>query len=243
LSEHAKVLLSAAGRTAGKDPDVRATAGPARQAFLQIGGWSLVKEARMPLEIQTAVLNLVSQALGMPVETGRTPDWLMRPGKTECRGRWPLVCTIYLELTGGELPEEMPRNNRRQLDGILQSAGSRPRIVEVDESQHFKCYRGKTLRLYPAELQLAFDRQIWIDHSQDEPKQKAGFAAPKPPLFPNPGGRHLQRAFRDALADILPVDHGYLPTLRIADFEVKPWIRSADARSRMEDLLKRKISH
>jgi hypothetical protein len=145
------------------------------------------------------------------------------------------------ELTDEELLcEEMPKNNRRRVDGILQRANS-SRIVEVDESQHFNCYRGITLRLYPAELQLAFDRKIWIDHSQGEPQQKSGgWAAPKPPLFPNAGGRHLQRAFRDALADILPPDHGFLPTLRIADFEVGPWIWTASARSQMEELLDRK---
>jgi hypothetical protein len=42
-------------------------------------------------------------------------------------------------------------------------------------------------------------------------------ARPCPPLFPDAGGRHLQRAFRDALADLVPLEHGWLPTLRIAD--------------------------
>jgi hypothetical protein len=51
----------------------------------------------------------------------------------------------------------------------VQGANSPPRIVEVDESQHFNCYRGKTLRLYPAELQLAFDRQTWIERSRFPP--------------------------------------------------------------------------
>jgi hypothetical protein len=44
----------------------------------------------------------------------------------------------------------------------MHSATSPPRIIEVDESQHFNCYRGKTLGLYPAELQLAFDRKTWL---------------------------------------------------------------------------------
>jgi hypothetical protein len=126
----------------------------------------------------------------------------------------------------------------------MHSATSPPRIIEVDESQHFNCYRGKTLGLYPAELQLAFDRKTWVDRSQAEPLQKSGgWAARKPPLFPDAGGRHLQRAFRDALADILPPDYGFLPTLRIADFEVEPWIGTAGARKRMEDLLHCKISN
>jgi hypothetical protein len=60
---------------------------------------------------------------------------------------------------------------------------------------------------------------------------------PKPPLFPLEDGRHRQRAYRDALADLLPAVHGWLPTLRIADFEVAEWIYRPGARRRMEQLL------
>lgn len=38
-----------------------------------------------------------------------------------------------------------------------------------------------------------------------------------------PGGRHRQRAFRDALADLLPPLHGFGPTIRIGHFEVERW--------------------
>jgi hypothetical protein len=199
----------------------------------------------MPLKIQRAILDLVSQVTGQPVESkGKMPSWLIRPGKIECGQRWPLICAIYRELTGFDLLfEVMPKNNWRRVDGILRSAASDPRVIEVDESQHFNCYRGKTLRLYPSELRLAFDRKTWIEHSQGEPRQKSGgWAAKKKPLFPKAGGRHLQRAFRDALADILPPDHGFLPTLRIADFEVEPWIGTRSARKKMEELLNLKIS-
>lgn len=171
-----------------------------------------------------------------------TPEWLKRPGRIECGARWPLVCAIYRELTGLELTEEMPTKEWRRIDGILFCGGRGPRIVEFDESQHFNRYRGLTLRKYPTNLKLAFDRMAWIQHSQDEPSQKSGgWATPKPPLFNLVGGRHLQRAFRDALADILPMDRGFEPTLRIADFEVKQWIDASDAPDRMSQLLKRRF--
>jgi hypothetical protein len=141
-----------------------------------------------------------------------------------------------------ELKEEMPPKESRRVDGILRCEGFDPRIVEFDESQHFNRYRGTTIDQYPVELRLAFDREAWIGHSQDEPRQKSGgWAKPKPPLFDGPGGRHLQRAFRDALADILPPGHGFAPTLRIADFEVNHWINAADAPQRMSELLKKKF--
>jgi hypothetical protein len=152
------------------------------------------------------------------------------------------VYEIYRELTGLDLQEEMPKRESRRVDGVLLSERSGPRIVEIDEIQHFNRYRGLTLSKYPAELRLAFDRETWVGRSQDEPRQKSGgWAKPKPPLFPRPGGRHLQRAFRDALADILPLDHGFEPTLRIAHFEVKQWVHAADAPQRMRELLDRKL--
>ena len=64
-----------------------------------------------------------------------------------------------------------------------------------------------------------------------------GFGKPKPPLVPAEHGRHAQRAFRDMLADLLPPEHGWQPTLRIGYFEVSAWIYSGDAETRMSELL------
>ncbi len=65
----------------------------------------------------------------------------------------------------------------------------------------------------------------WIKAGKRQvPSAGGGWGAPKPPLFPMAGGRHRQRAFRDALADLLPDLYGFGPTIRIADFEVEPWI-------------------
>jgi hypothetical protein len=195
----------------------------------------------MPLEIQRAVLDLIIRVTGGMIES-KTPDWLIRPGRIECGERWLLVCKIYRELTGLELPEVMPARNRRTVDGILKCGSSAPRIIEVDETQHFNRYRAATLQLYPPGTRLGFDRREWIKRSEAKIRlETGGFAAPKPPLFPGDGGRHRQRAFRDALADILPLEYGFLPTLRIADFEVKTWIGTEGACMKMKDLLDRRL--
>jgi len=132
----------------------------------------------------------------------------------------------------------MPTRSWRKVDGILKRGTSDRYIVEIDEGHHFNCYRGMTLRRYPAELQLAFDYKTWLDRSRAEPRQQSRmWAASKPPLLPNGGGRHLQRPFRDALADILPPDYGFQSTIRIADFEVEHWITTKNAPSLMESLL------
>lgn len=91
-------------------------------------------------------------------------------------------------------------------------------------------------------MPLAFPAQVWVGRSNEKTKlEGGGFGRPKPPLFPGDGGRHRQRAFRDALCDILPPDHGFLPTLRIADFEVAVWLRAPDARERMTQLVDERI--
>jgi hypothetical protein len=39
------------------------------------------------------------------------------------------------------------------------------------------------------------------------------------------------------LTDILPLEHGFLPTLRIAEFEVKTWLKTDTAHAEMKKLL------
>jgi hypothetical protein len=167
-----------------------------------------------------------------------TPEWLMRPGPAECGRRWPTAQAIYRELTGLDLPEMMPPRERRTVDAVLQKRGQPPRIVEFDETQHFNQYRAATLRRYPRTVTVAFPKQAWIERSLAKRRlEGAGFGRPRPPLFPGEGGRHRQRAFRDVLADIVPLSHGWLPTLRIADFEVEGWISGPKARRQIRALL------
>ena len=190
----------------------------------------------MPQEIEHAVVGLVTDILG--ASTAATPDWLVRPGRAECGDCWPLVRSTYSELTSLDLPDEMRQVERRTVDAVLVVRRSPPCILEVDEKQHFNAYRATTLRRYKDDVPLAFDADLWIARSDAKTKlEGGGFGRPMPPLFPGDGGRHRQRAFRDALTDILPPHHGFAPTLRIADFEVKGWISSHDRVDRMQRLL------
>ncbi|GFM28600.1 hypothetical protein [Novosphingobium sp. PY1] len=151
----------------------------------------------------------------------KTPDWLMRPGKAECGPNWPLVKAIYRDLTELELPDAMPSRERRKIDAVFVDSKGQKRLFEVDEVQHFNSFRATTLEHYPADLLVAFDRAKWMSASRSKNKlEGGGFARPCAPLFPMDGGRHRQRAFRDALADILPPHYGFLPTLRFAHFDI-----------------------
>jgi hypothetical protein len=191
-------------------------------------------------ELQAAVVPVVARVLG--AELVATPGWLLRPGLVECGAAWATLCEIYSELTGLELPEIAPPRERRTVDAALGTGAGGSRILEVDETQHFNRYRAVTLRLYPAGARVAFPIERWIEQSEKKTRlEGGGFGKPKPPLFPAAYGRHQQRAFRDALTDLLPLEHGWAPTLRLADFELLPWIYSGSAERRMRALLDERL--
>lgn len=199
----------------------------------------------MARELELAAVASISASLPGVTVHHNSPAWLMRPGGAECRERWGLVRSIYTELTGLDLPSLMPPRERRQVDAVIELPGHRPRLFEFDESQHFNAHRATTLRAYPDDLLTAFPKSKWLDASTTSTRKlgtSGGWGKVKPPLFPAPGGRHLQRAFRDALADILPEVHGWAPTLRIADFEVHEWIHGPDRDRMMRRLLRERLA-
>lgn len=197
----------------------------------------------MPRDLQRRVLGVLSQAVRREVYDGPTPEWLQGPGAEECGELWPLVRRIYRRLSGLSLPATMPIRERRAIDGVIGGRGKAWRLIEFDEAQHFNEYRALTLSFYPEDCPLGFPRDVWLTASRRGSLiGPPGYWSPKPPVFPMDGGRHRQRAFRDALADLLPPLHDFGPTLRIADFEVLPWIwdeRGAPTRLRrlVEDRL------
>jgi hypothetical protein len=141
-------------------------------------------------ELERSVVALVSEILG--AEFGEMPLWLVRPDKVECGDRWPLIEAIYSDLTDGmTLPEEMRLVERREVDAVLQRPGEVPRILEVDEKQHFNPYRARTLDFYADEVPLGYPPGVWLARSKQKTRlEGGGFGKPKPPLFPGDGGRH-----------------------------------------------------
>jgi hypothetical protein len=79
-----------------------------------------------------------------------------------------------------------------------------PFIVEFDESQHFSRARLVTLNNYPANAQIGFPISRWrelcreIDARDDEPFD-----------------RDERRAWYDTLRDLVPIVHGFKPTVRL----------------------------
>lgn len=193
-------------------------------------------------ELQNRVLDLVQTVFGSTLARESCPEWLLRPGRRECGPLWDTVARAYHDLTGLTLPDTMPIRERRSLDGVLHHRDGAGRVIEVDEAQHFNPYRALTLTHYPDSWPLAFDSAVWRKRALASTKLRGGgWARPRPPLFPQEGGRHHQRAFRDMLADLLPVTYGWLPTVRIAHFEVEEWIHAPDANKRLADLVDAKL--
>ena len=193
----------------------------------------------MRRKLELRVVAIVQDIL--QAERADTPSWLMRPGKVECKIEWKRISRVYTDLTGLQLYEVMPSREWRKVDAVLVQKGQPPRILEVDEKQHFNEFRAATLKHY-RNASVAFDTKAWLKASVAKKKlEGVGWGRARPPLFPGLNGRHRQRAFRDALCDLIPPLYGFAPTLRIADFEVEGWIYSSDAERRMGELLSTRL--
>ncbi|MYR58902.1 hypothetical protein GTY54_22550 [Streptomyces sp. SID625] len=190
-------------------------------------------------ELQDAITGLLPAVVAAEIQPESCPAWLWRPGRVECAGVWETVSTIYGALTGLVLPEQAPAREWRRLDLVLTYEDGQRQIVEVDEKQHFTGARALTLEHYPSTVELGFDAAQWLARSRALTGREpgGGYAKPKLPLFPGDGGRHRQRAFRDALADLLPAEHGWLPTIRISDTEADGVITAPNPASSLSTLL------
>jgi hypothetical protein len=88
-----------------------------------------------------------------------------------------------------------------------------PRIgvaIEYDERQHFTPLRATALRAYPSKIKLGFDKERWIQLSEEI---RAGDNSP---IY-----RDEQRAFYDSVRDILAPRMGLKPVVRIFEEDVK----------------------
>lgn len=77
-------------------------------------------------------------------------------------------------------------------------------IVEFDESQHFTKQREISLKNYPTDLKLGFDKQKWIKHCENL-HQKDN----------DPYYRDEQRAWYDTMRDFSPFILDFKPTIRL----------------------------
>jgi hypothetical protein len=89
-------------------------------------------------------------------------------------------------------------------------------LIEVDEVQHFSSARVTSLDCYPASARLGFDLSEYRALVQQwKARADRAFAHKVSPDFPAPGGRQAQRAYNDALRDLLAPVFTEHPVIRI----------------------------
>lgn len=178
---------------------------------------------------------------GIELEVGSSMPWLSNQGHLNPvlaasvpRGTLQILAALYRRLGGDEsaLASKRPGGGLRP-DFILRGPSL---VVEVDEVQHFTSDRLLTLDVYPKGAQIAFDI--------DEYRRLAGrwsqiadrYRAAKPAVdFPHPGGRRAQRAYFDALRDLVAPSVGW-KVLRVPAPECDPVIASARLANQLAEL-------
>jgi hypothetical protein len=158
------------------------------------------------------------------------PEWLLSYPTPELIEQYPVLNKVYSELNDGHysllerlsIVDNRKLNQKQALDIWIGPPFNV--AVEFDEKQHFNQYRLLTLRHYegipvgfPVDYYLKLNRDAFIKPGT------SGFTQLKSldPLFPEmmsgvgQDNRVRQRAFRDMLKDLLPIFHGYRPTIRI----------------------------
>src|SRR4051794_7509582 len=167
---------------------------------------------------EATVRHLANQ-WGIPLEPGRAMPWLSTRGHASASldGLVPREVRASLTAIFAELCGDQAKLASKRLGG-----GPRPdfmlgaQIVEVDEIQHFTTARLKTLELYPADVELGFDRDEYVALCRRWCRQGDRYRAAKRTVdFAFDGGRRAQRAYFDAVRDLLAPYCIGKPVLRI----------------------------
>lgn len=162
-----------------------------------------------------------AEGAGIPLALGRSVPWLTGRGhlhEIAAADAPPSVldtlAMIHSRLGGDAVAlGARRRGNPPTPDLVHTGLGC---FIEVDEVQHFTTARAVTLDLYPKDAPLGFD----VDEYKAlvgkwRSKGDRAYAHKVSADFPFAGGRQAQRAYNDALRDLLaPVFTG-LPLIRI----------------------------
>jgi very-short-patch-repair endonuclease len=98
-------------------------------------------------------------------------------------------------------------------------------VIEFDERQHFTLPRAASLRAYPNNAKLGFDKEKWIRLCEDI---NAGDNSP--------AYRDEQRAFYDAIRDIMAPRVGLKPVIRIYESDIL-WEREGASSLKAKEIL------
>ncbi|MCG2462295.1 hypothetical protein K8352_16155 [Flavobacteriaceae bacterium F89] len=158
------------------------------------------------------------------------PEWLLSNPSTQLLENRPELSRLYSELTENQYSlkerfNELTEKNIKQRQSFDLWIGEPFNFaIEFDEKQHFNQFRKITLGFYD-KIDIKFPIRVYMELNDgiEIKPGKSGFTRLKSvdPLFPamlegeEQDNRIRQRAFRDFLKDLLPIENGFNPTLRI----------------------------
>ncbi len=164
---------------------------------------------------------LVCRAQGIILGVDVPQPWLTRNGHLH-----PLVQSsapapvldalgsIFRALGGDERRLARSPGNTPSAPDLLTEQGC---VIEIDELINLSSARATTFHHYPSEVELGFDvagYRLLIE--QHRSAADAVLARETTKDFPVPGGRQAQRAYQDALRDLLAPTFTGAPAIRLA---------------------------
>ncbi len=177
------------------------------------------------MRLEVGIIALLEQTLEITAEKRAQFEWLRNKPAPEYFGDlYDKIMELYGEFNGDW------HGTVAKADGYLTPDAYFPEpynfIFEFDELQHFTKYRELTFKYYSEKIPLAYETDKYMSFCK-EYHEAALAKGPdrfrrRTSDFPYKNGRAAQRAFFDTFRDWLPPRHGLNPTIRLAEFEVKP---------------------
>jgi hypothetical protein len=136
--------------------------------------------------------------------TGVRVPWINRRGHfdlpAEAAPIVPLMQELFDVLSGDATAQRSKSSTPLTGDLFHEPTGT---FIEIDESQHFTSFRATTLRMYPPGVALGFDRDEYLSLCDAWSSRSDRYRAAKPAVGFGAGGRQRQRAYNDALRDLV----------------------------------------
>jgi hypothetical protein len=156
-----------------------------------------------------------AEADGIALERARV-SWLNQQGHfglpEQAQAAVTVLGQIFEALGGDPTAQRAKRTTALPGDFVHVRSGT---FIEVDESQHFTSHRLLTLDLYPAGALLGFDAEEYRDLCRRWSTKSDKYRATKSAVGFGEGGRQRQRAYHDALRDLVAPEMGRPPVIRV----------------------------
>jgi hypothetical protein len=170
----------------------------------------------MPVGAAQAAFRAAAATDGIQLAAAKVP-WINQQGHfavptTAAEIVGPALEAIFLALGGQPAAQKGKRPIALPGDFYHAPTGT---FIETDETQHFTSFRLRSLELYPSGTPLGFSRVLYTNLCHQWASTADKYRAAKDATGFGPGGRQRQRAYNDALRDLVIPSMGHPPVIRI----------------------------